>query len=440
MSYKTSLIKIENNINNDAISSIIITQMGIHGFAKFFKDCFEECNLNDYRGNKVAVDALFQIYKYAIAIRNNGKDLVNSKGESMNHLYAVFNYTLFLMRHGLMPIYLFDSKAPTIKNNTVADRKQQKIKARETCISILDKTSPEYLKHFKRTYSLKESQIIDCYRLLNAMGIPYQQCLAEADPQCAALSCNEDILGVIGDDTDILVFGTKLLLRDFSGKNKKAKEISMEKILNFLQTKTDQILNDNSLTHSLTVNHDVFVDFCILLGTDYTPQIRGYLPDELFVAFVLSDFNIPKTIEYLITDISNKINSTDNTYCIPVDFISKWNDAKTYYTTTQVIHPRFIKKTISQPNKSEIIKILCHENNFDIDCVNEMYDELNNMYMAFKGIEQIKDIKFRSFKSYQLKYQHIKHNTLRENPNKRFKLIVSSKKPKSDIYECSEVL
>jgi flap endonuclease-1 len=415
--------------------------MGIQGFATFFKDCFEERNFNDYRGNRVAVDALFQIYKYVIAIRNNGEDLVNSKGKTVSHFYAIFSFAMFLLRHGLIPIFLWDHKAPDIKKLTLDDRRKHKQKAIQACKSINDKTSDEYIKHYKRSFVLKEKHIQDCQRLLTAMGIPYQQCIGEADPQCAALSCDDTVLGVIGEDTDIIVFGTKLLLRDFSGKKKKVKELSMYKILSHLQEKANRILIDHGLmdpndeNNQLYFTHENFVDFSILMGTDYTPHIKGYTNEELFKFFVLSHMNIPQTIMSLIADIEQKrvLGNQFHQYIVPYNFIEEWYKAKQYYMDAQVIHPAAINKNMVRPNKEEIMKIMCEENDFDEDCVSDMVDELDDMYLAFKGVQKSNN-GFKSFKSYQLKFQYMKHGRNKAK-SRHHKLILRAKPNENTVYD-----
>lgn len=403
--------------------------MGIKGFAQFYKTCFEERNFNDYRGNKVVVDALFQIYKYVIAIRNNGEDMTNSDGETMSHLYAVFSYSIFLMRHGLQPIYLFDNKAPDIKKSTLNDRRKLKDKSLGVCQNTKDedKSSHEYIKNYKRSFVLKDKHIYDCQRLLTAMGIPSQQCIGEADPQCAALSCDDTIMGVVGDDTDIIVFGTKLLLRDFSGKKKKTNAISMESILNYLQNKSDTILLKHGKTKK-QFKHENFVDFSILMGTDYTPHIKGFSNEELFSFYVLSDMNMPETIKLLLNDVQTRPDKTKvHHYHIPHNFIEEWSEARKYYLDTPVIHPTAINKLLSAPNRETIINILCVENNFDKSCVSEMITELEDMYAIFKNLKLSSKDSFSSFKSYQLKY-HSTKTTKNQFKPRQYKLLLKPDK------------
>jgi flap endonuclease-1 len=409
--------------------------MGITGFKKFYQPCMEERNFNDYRGNKVVVDVMFQIYKYAIAIRNKGKDMLNEKGESMSHLYAIFSYTMFLVKHGIQPIYLFDNKAPDIKRDTLDERRKQKDRSTEVCKNLDDKMSDEYIKHFKRSYVLTEKNIQECQQLLQAMGIPFQQCIGEADPQCAALSCDKSILGVIGEDTDITVFGTKLLLKDFTGKKKKVKELSMCNILNFLQEKTNLIRLTAKLTPMIVV-YEHFVDFSIMMGCDYNHDVRikGYDNEKLFNFFALSELNVPKTIEMIIQDIKIKRISEPNIHCdVPDNYLRKWQETRDHYMDVDIIHPDVIDKDMKPPNKEEILRIMCYENDFEINSVNDMIDELQNMYRALKGVLNDNNSNFNNFKSYQLKYQYMKLNKT-NSKDRHYKLLVKQKASDNKIY------
>lgn len=374
--------------------------MGIHGFTKFFEKCFEKRNFTDYSGSIVIVDALTQIYKYTIGIRNNGKDMLNHSGESQNHLYAIFNYSLFLSRIGLQPLYVFDNKeTPSIKLDTVNERKKQKKEADKKCHAISDKTSVEYINNFKKSVFLHDSQIMDCKRLLNAMGIPYVQCIGEADSQCAVLSHDKDIIGVIGDDTDLCVFGSKLLLKDFTGSKKYVSEISYDKIIKYANEEYQRIIKKYNLIPTVDAfTHNNFIDISILFGSPYTPHISNITCDDLFENYIKSGMCVIKTIE----SIKNICN-------IPIDFIEKYKIAHDYYKNVKIIDPCVINKHMSMPNKKEIINIMCKENTFNIDNVTNLAFELTDIYNYFQeGLHN--NIWAKNFKSYRLKYFYAKNN------------------------------
>ena len=61
-----------------------------------------------------------------------------------------------------------------------------------------------------------------------------------------------------------ICYGTKILLRDYLGNNR------------ITVYKTDEILS------TLDINYDLWVDFCILCGCDYSKRIRGMGPNNSF--------------------------------------------------------------------------------------------------------------------------------------------------------------
>jgi hypothetical protein len=182
--------------------------------------------------------------------------------------------------------------------------------------------------------------------------------------------------------------------------------------LDFLQSKMEKILAENDMQTDIIFTHENFVDFSIMMGSDYTERIKDITHDQLFETFVLNNMNVPETVTFLrpLADI-------------PDTFLTEWRQAKTYYMEEMVINPEKINKTLSKPNRDEIINIMCVENNFDLDCVNGMIDELETMYVAFNGMQN--NALFKSFKSYQLKYQYQQQD--KPQPSNHARLTVGRK-------------
>ena len=105
------------------------------------------------------------------------------------------------------------------------------------------------------------------------------------------------VYGVASEDMDLLTFGTKKLLRNFSiSKSKQMIEISLEKILEDFKMSMDQ-----------------FIDLCILLGCDYSSTIKGIGTKKAFnfikkyksIEGVISFINESKTKRYVIPEDFN---------------------------------------------------------------------------------------------------------------------------------------
>ena len=83
-------------------------------------------HFSDLTGKKLAIDASLLIYSYVIAIRNTSDDLKNIHGEITSHIHAVVSKTLLYLDNGITPIYVFDGKPPSLKNDTLDKRREER--------------------------------------------------------------------------------------------------------------------------------------------------------------------------------------------------------------------------------------------------------------------------------------------------------------------------
>lgn len=420
--------------------------MGINGFGNFYKNsCSREKEVNNFLGDVLIVDAIYQLFRYAIAYRKRGTDMCNQEGKRIIHLWALMQYTLYLLRMGINPFYVFDGKAPDLKKETIDARIMNKSKALLNLINLgEDKENKEYIKFFKRTYSLTNQEIRECIELLNYMGIPNVRASGEADVYCAALSKCEKFDGVISNDTDLLVFGAKKLLKNFSGK-KNVEEITLQDIYDYTKFKANEILlaHHKNLINDNFITHEMFIDFSILLGSDYTPHIKGFSSDQLFEYFVLNDFNIEKTIEALNSYIINTPKSRHD-YMVPVNFLDKAKEAKEYYLKSNNVDIN-VKHLPSEPEKEKLFNFLCTKNGFDEESVTNFINELQKLYYTMNAFNNKKnDPSFKSFRGYQFKYFTTKYNpkynqNLNKNKNNNNKFIKENHKEfKKNFYQVKQ--
>lgn len=350
--------------------------MGIVGFTHFFKKCIETKHIKNYCGSTIIVDAIFQIFRYSIAIRNSGSDIVNEQGKRLNHIWAIMQYTIYLWRLGIKPIFIFDGKAPLIKKETLMARKKERTKANLQILD-LDETSPEYIKYFKKTFCLTGQEIKDCIELLEYLGVPYLRENGEADLYCAPIMKSVgNIKGVVTNDTDLLVFGTDRILKNFSG-NKMVEEISLESVYSHITTKINDIYmskNIPPIKHiEKTALREILIDLSILLGCDYTPHIKGIKIDQLFETYVLHKFDLCKTVEQLEKNI-----------VVPEHFIERALEAKKYYMQSDVIqiNPESIKR--NEPNKDKIYEFLHKKNNISESHTNNFLRQIDKFFYKKK--------------------------------------------------------
>jgi len=114
----------------------------------------------------------------------------------------------------------------------------------------------------KRTVGITVDDIKDIKRLLELAKVPFVMSKSEADPQCAALTGEPyNAYGVATEDSDILAFGAKKMLKAFTNHTKKGKDGKKKKIIEIDLEKTIEGLGFE--------NYYQFVQYCVLLGCDY---------------------------------------------------------------------------------------------------------------------------------------------------------------------------
>ena len=343
--------------------------MGCKGLWAFLESIITELPLDKIRGKPIVIDIMLYIYKYTIGIRNTGHDIISENGENLNHIYAIYNLVKNFSENGILPICIFDGKSPEIKKESVEKRKLIIEIAEQKCKEIIntenvtelnedmqDYLQFEYIKNFKRSFSINTQIINECKNLLDYFGIPYIDAIGEADSQCSALGYyyKNIVSGVLSEDSDVLIFGGPILFRDIDFKKNKIKCLELDKIMEYLQDKTNKICNTNFRKSPLNFTMDNFIDFTIILGNDYGHGIRcagGNNREKLFELFVLNDFDMVKYIAHLyqINKLSGMIK-----YYIPEQFIEKWVLSKNNYKYSEIIEPSEINITMNKPDNDKI--------------------------------------------------------------------------------------
>ena len=391
--------------------------MGITGFYSFFESAATTKYISELRGSIVVVDLSGVLIRFGIGIRNQGNDKKNKDGRVINHLYALVKYTRTLLEKGIFPFYVFDGKISRNKIST-AERKQNKIISHAKCESITDKTSPEFIKHFKRGYSFSRSDIEECKQLLEFMGIPYIHAPGEADSQCAAIAhkFSHLISGVVTDDSDILIYGCPKTYKDFNPRTSTMTEYNYLSVIDIFHKKINEILRNIGkplIKYDHTFLKNTLRQFCILMGSDYGKLItiknnlnKNYI---LLKLFVQCNFDVMCLI--------NKIK-TDNTYSgkytfhVNEDIVENFNRADSEYTDSSVIVPDESMITINYPKSDMLANFLSETMNYDSKEIATLIGVITNNYYIFREMRELRrnnggsltDNTFGSFSTYQYRY------------------------------------
>ena len=320
--------------------------MGIKCLLKFINE--EKIKKENFKNKKIAIDISILIYKVIISIRNSGADFTNQKGEITSHILGLFNKTIELLHNNIIPVYVFDGKPPELKYKTLEDRKNNKKKAFDKM--ELAETEEDKIKYFKRCVVITKEQWDQCRDLLTTMGIPFINAPEEADSQCAYLAKKGLVDAVLTEDMDILTFGSPKIIRNLTSHKIEPTEIKLENLLNKLE-----------------LNQEQFIEFCILLGSDYCPGISDLKPEAIFDYFKKSK-NIKDTILHMEKDDVK----------IPFEF--NYEETKQYFLNPTILEIKEEDLKLKKPDCDKLIKKLVNNYGFLKNLIKTKLTRLDEYY------------------------------------------------------------
>lgn len=260
------------------VSEVCERSMGRHGSSAgvsspFFDptmQCVREVELKSLHGRKIAIDASMAIYQFLIAVRQGSDNnaavmLTNAEGETTSHIQGMFNRTIRFMQEGIRPVFVFDGKPPSIKSKELSKRRERREEAQAALVKAQEEGNvAEQDKQSKRLVRAGQKENQDCQKLLKLMGVPIVLAPCEAEAQASALAKSGQVYAAGTEDMDALTFQTPVLVRKMTFANASKSMV--------------QTINYQKALEGLELNHDQFVDLCILLGCDYCETIRGVGP------------------------------------------------------------------------------------------------------------------------------------------------------------------
>ncbi len=360
--------------------------MGITGFWSFYNDCVKKIPLSEVKNKVAIVDTILYIHKYVIGIRKSGRDVVTKNGKVINHIFALSKIIKNFTDNNILPVFVFDGRSPLLKEEVVEKRKELIKTSKQKCGELVDSgntDSDEYIKHFKRSFSINNEIISECKEFLNYCGIPFVNSIGEADPQCAALGYyyTNVCSGVFSEDSDILLYGAPYLLRDLDLVRNTVSIICIDDIINFLQNKTNEITQKYNRPN-LIVTKDNFIDFSIIMGNDYCNGIRTTTAgnrDKLFELFVISNFDIDTFVKLIYC-----INNKQIVFIVPENFLLKWKQTKETLKNVEIINPSLINIKMRKIQTDNLIKFL-NSLEFRVDIIKHIIESVNNVYIHFSS-------------------------------------------------------
>ena len=238
----------------------------------------QEMHLRTLHGKKIAIDIGIYLYRF----KEVGRLI-----ENMYLMCSIFRY------YHISPIFVFDGWALEIKRKTLEKRKQIREQAKkelemmENCNYNKDKI--DILK--KKMVCVNKYDYNKVKELLDAYGMTYITAKREADEVCAALCLKNITWGCLTEDTDIMAYGCKRILRYFS-----------------LIRHTFVFYDMLSILNNLKISPDVFKELCVCSGNDYINS-----PKNIFYYYTLFQ-KYTKSTNFLEWLLSNKYLSIQQYY------------------------------------------------------------------------------------------------------------------------------
>ncbi len=317
---------------------------------KYAPNSIKNNNIENYKNKILVLDANMVIYQYVIAIRNTGNDLLNDKGEITSHVLGVISKSLLLLKNNIIPVFVFDGKAPKIKLNTLNKRKECKKRNNTKLINCTNEN--DKLKYFKRSFTINKKIVDECKEILKLFGIPILESPTEADPLCALLVKNNLANGVISEDMDLLTFGSPILIRKMKANKKMVTEINLDNILK-----------------ELNLNMNEFIDLCILLGCDYTPKINKLGMVRAYG--IISEY---KSIDNFL---KNHPKVRDGFYKIPDNY--NYLEARKFFKNPPVRTKKKVIK-LAKPQTDKIKEVMINKYNFKENKINIYIKKIKKFY------------------------------------------------------------
>ncbi|KAF7991138.1 hypothetical protein HCN44_002700 [Aphidius gifuensis] len=274
----------------------------------------------DRLGRKITIDASMCHYQFLIAVRSEGSQLTSTYGETTSHCMGTFYRTIRLVNNDVKPVYVFDGKLPNLKVGKLAKRVAAEEKTRNA--EDIDKFNRQLVK-------VTPEHVNEAKQLLKLMGIPYVKYLYLLNcTQCAALVKGDKVYAAATEDMDALTFGSTVLLCRFN--NSEARKLPVQEF------------------------HLDFIDFCILLGCDYTGSIKGIGPKR-----AIELIKTHKSLEKILENIDQK------KYPAPEDW--NYKEARALFIEPDVADPKNIDLKWTEPDEEGLVKFLCGDKNFNED-------------------------------------------------------------------------
>lgn len=327
----------------------------------------EEVEIKELKGKVLAFDSYNMLYQFLSSIRQrDGNLLTDSKGNVTSHLIGLFSRIGHFLQHGIKPVFVFDGKAPDLKQGEI----EKRVKIKKAAAEKLKKaeTDEEKRKYASMTSKLTKGMVEESKGLICAFGLPVIQAPSEGEAQCAHLVKKGDAYATVSQDADSLLFGTNILIRNFS-ISKKRKMPGRQ----FYATVKPELIKLKGVLNYNGIDQDQLIAIAMLVGTDYNPKgIKNIGPKKALA---------------LVKQYKTDLDSLFSDVKWDEYFDVSWQEV--YYLIKKMQVTDDYKLEWNGLNTEEIKKILIKEHDFSEERVDNVLNQLTKSQekMEQKGLQ-----------------------------------------------------
>ena len=311
------------------------------------KDIIEpkKIDFKDLEGRAVSIDAFNTLYQFLSTIRQrDGQPLCDEHGNITSHLSGILYRNSSMVEKGIKPIYVFDGKAPELKSDTQAKRREVRDEAEKIYKDALARGDTEKArKYAMRSSKLSPEIIKSSKKLLTLMGIPYIEAKGEGEAQAAYLVEKGDAYAVASQDYDCLLFGAKRVVRNLAVNSNLGN-------LEFYELR--------HVLHELDITREELIDMGILIGTDFSKGLKGVGAKTALK--LAKKGQLKEKIGELQKESDHDLNEVKKIFLnhnVNTDYDIEWN----------------------APDKEGLVEFLCYEHGFSENRVVKASDKLKNL-------------------------------------------------------------
>ena len=321
---------------------------------------YEEINLKSLSNKKIAVDSFNMLYQFLSTIRqSDGNPLTDRVGNVTSHLKGLFNRCVYFKKNNIKAVFVFDGKAPKLKEKERELRAQKRIEADIKYRKALDLGQVDEAKKFvaQATNKIDDKMIVDSKELIKAFGFPVVEAPSEGEAQGAQLVKEGSVWSLASQDFDSLLIGSKYLIRNLSVSNRRkvpGSSVYREIPIEFYDLEAN--------LKKLNINQEQLIVIAMLCGTDFNPGgIKGIGPKKALK---------------LVKDYVDRYDELFKTLDWHSYFVHTWVEVMNTFKKMPV--DKGLEIEFKQINKNKIREILTAKD-FEETMINRSLDGIKNL-------------------------------------------------------------